>query len=262
MSLDKMSTSSQSALDFEKLTQNNYHTWKIPMSGLLRREGLWRVVTGRDLRLVPLKSADETEDLGPAPTAPDSSTQDKLDAWDDKNDKAVGTITMAVSPGIQLQLINIDGAKEVWEKLKSLFEIKTESNRLMLKETLFRNKLSEGESVQEYINRMQVTVNQLAAISDPVSDSDQAAYLLFGLPESFENFHLTFDNVDDENLTSALVIQRLIGEDKRRTYNEENKSSVKREQALIVHNTAYSGRRWDPKKPPSREGSCNYCKKP
>ena len=47
-------------------------------------------------------------------------------------------------------------------------------NQLHLRQELFGLKMSEGDSTQDHINKLQVLVDQLANIDPRVSDEDQA----------------------------------------------------------------------------------------
>ena len=43
---------------------------------------------------------------------------DEYDSWDENNEKALGNITLRVSPSIQTAIMNLATIKEVWDHLK------------------------------------------------------------------------------------------------------------------------------------------------
>ena len=43
---------------------------------------------------------------------------DEFDSWDEHNEKALGNITLRVSPSIQTAIANLATVKEVWDHLK------------------------------------------------------------------------------------------------------------------------------------------------
>ncbi|KIM60881.1 hypothetical protein SCLCIDRAFT_26236 [Scleroderma citrinum Foug A] len=74
-------------------TGSNWQQWHTAMQAYLRAQGQWFVFST------------------PCPA-------DEFDSWDEHNEKALGNITLHVSPSIQTAIANLATVKEVWEHLK------------------------------------------------------------------------------------------------------------------------------------------------
>jgi hypothetical protein len=78
-----------SLLAIEKLQgQTNYHQWRVSAEAVLRREQLWGIVSGRN----PRRSLDQNDN-------------EKLEEWDDSDDKAIGTLILSMIPTVQTKFI-------------------------------------------------------------------------------------------------------------------------------------------------------------
>ena len=87
-----------------------------------------------------------------------------------------------VSDALVHYISHVRNANEAWKTICSAFKRRHVVNRLHLRQELFGLKMTEGDSAQDHINKLQVFVDQLANISHRVSDEDQAFTLLGSLP--------------------------------------------------------------------------------
>ena len=74
-------------------TGSNWQQWHTAMQAYLRAQGQWFVFSTPRLA-------------------------DEFDSWDEHNEKALGNITLRVSPSIQTAIANLATVKEVWDHLK------------------------------------------------------------------------------------------------------------------------------------------------
>ena len=74
-------------------TSSNWQQWHTAMQAYFRAQGQWFVFG------TPCP-ADETE------------------SWDEHNEKALGNITLCISPSIQTAIADLVTVKEVWDHLK------------------------------------------------------------------------------------------------------------------------------------------------
>jgi hypothetical protein len=70
------------------------------MEDLLRSKGLYRITLGKE------KAPNDT---------------DKKAKWDNRNDEAHGLIRISISPDLRYHLQDIDGPKEAWNTIESVF---------------------------------------------------------------------------------------------------------------------------------------------
>ncbi|KAF6147308.1 hypothetical protein GIB67_009791 [Kingdonia uniflora] len=78
-------------------------------------------------------------------------------------------------------------AKGLWETLESLYQTKSLSNRLYLKERLHTLKMNEGMSVGDHLGSLNGIVSELESIGVKVEDEDKALQLIWSLPSSFKH---------------------------------------------------------------------------
>ena len=72
-----------------------------------------------------------------------------------------------------LQLLNVNKAEsstEASKSLETLYEHKNALSLLFLLQQLFTIKMSEGDSITTYINKVRELAKQLASIKEKVSD--------------------------------------------------------------------------------------------
>ena len=148
-------------------------------------------------------------------------------------------------------------AKDIWERLVAHYETKSTGNKLFLKLKYANAKMEDGETMLEYITKMESIALDLDAIDASVSEEDQVANLLKGLPESYQNLVISFESRAESDLNLTFVTSRLLREEQRRN---EDKSS-KEESAFVSKstNTAKGGSKKEERK--VKNGKCHYCGK-
>lgn len=175
------------------LNSSNYSTWKVQCKMALIKDGLWAIVSGKEVE--PAESEE---------------ARAKFAA---RRDKALATIVLAMEPRL-LYLVGNDPTDPVavWRVLSEQFQRKTWANKLELKRRLFSLRLAEGGSVQEHIKIMTEICDELAAIGERVSDEDRVVYLLASLPESY-GVLVTALEASADVPTLAVVRERLLHEE-------------------------------------------------
>ena len=80
-----------------------------------------------------------------------------------------------------------DTALKVWNKLESLYMLKSLSNKIYLKEQLFGFRMDPSKNLEENLDEFKKITVALANIDEKISDENQAIILLNSLPESFKD---------------------------------------------------------------------------
>ena len=106
------------------LNGTNYFTWKVQCKMALIREGLWNIVTKKEVA-----PADET-------------TKQYADFMARYN-RTLATIVLTVDPTLLYLLEEPDSPVTVWEKLANQFQKKTWANKLILRRKLYVLRLKE-----------------------------------------------------------------------------------------------------------------------
>jgi hypothetical protein len=215
----------------DKLTADNYPTWKFQMKHLLLAKGLFKYVDG-------------SEDA-PAETA----SAEAISKYVNDSQKAFSTLALAVSSELVYLISDCTKPDEAWARLQAHFERDTVANKLFLKKRYFRTVMKDGTPIEQHIKDMKELTDKLAAIKAPISEEDQVVTLLGSLPASYDNVVTALEaRVDD--LTLDFVHQSLINAEQKR--KEQFTSGNSSDSAL------YLKRKHKPKK----HVTCNYCKKP
>ena len=174
----------------------NYATWKVQCRMVLMKYGVWKIVEGTEI-------------------APDEDNHVAMGKYNDRRDKALSTIVLAVDTS-QLYLLGSEPKDpvEVWRKLCDQFQAKTWANKLSLRRKLFGLRLSENQPVQDHIKSMVEIFDELAIIGYPVEEEDRVVQILTSLPESY-NMLVTALEASPEVPKLEIVTERLLNEERK-----------------------------------------------
>lgn len=192
----------ESRYTITKLNADNYFNWRYKMQMLLTEKGVWKAITGN---------------------APDPVT----DAWTEGDQKAHATIALNVDDGQIQHIRNCITARAAWEALKEFHEKDSPGNRVYILRKIMRLRLEEGGDIEEHVSKLNELFQKLLALGDNITpDFFKCATLLGSLPESYDSLVIALEACSEE-LTSAVVISKVMAEYKRRTErNTETKSGV------------------------------------
>jgi len=159
------------AIRISLLSRENYDTWKIRIQALMTKNKTWAYVNGTK----------------PKPEAPAEAR-----AWMEEDEKAKADLYLAVDDAKLKQIKNCATARDIWLKLKSIFESKGPAKKEVWRR-LISHKLSENDDVQQHVDEFFDVVDKLGI---KVSDELQSIILLHSLPGSFDNFRCAVESRD------------------------------------------------------------------
>ena len=200
---------------------SNYPTWKIQIKMALIKQGVWGFITGTEIE------PDEEGDLA---------------AWrkfNDRSDKALATIVLAVDPALLYLLGDPQDPGEVWQQLSEQFEKKSWANKLALRRKLYSLRLKENESVQKHIKSMIEIFESLSVVGHVVEEEDRVVHILASLPDSFQML-VTALEASPEVPRLEVVLERLMHEEKKLKEKSEQRSKHP-EDALLVRSKPSGG---------------------
>ena len=190
-----MAVQSDEKWSIEKLSSNNWLTWKFQMRHLLLGKGLWGFVDGTDV-------------------LDNNATNEQKREFKQKSQKAFSTLVLAIDASQLYLITSCDEVNEAWNILKSHFEKDTLSNKLFLKKQYFRKEMSKGSTMESHLKEMKEITDRLAAIGAPVSEEDQVVTLLGSLPPSYSTLVTALEARADD-VTLNFVQQALINEERK-----------------------------------------------
>lgn len=167
-------------LSIEKLDNGNYFTWKYRIEMLLKKEGLWKILS----------------QSRPAATAPAT----ELNSWLEKDEKAMAIIGLSVMDNQLQHIRNMTSAMDSWKALQNFHEQKTLVNTTTLMRNLWDLKLNEDMNPQSHIQEMTNILQKLVDLVTALEARD-SSQLTFALVQSKvldefkrRNLHTNGDN--------------------------------------------------------------------
>ena len=205
------------------LDGTNYKSWRKSMAAYLKSSDLWEYVDGTEPEVqVP-------------PAHADADVIAAYKAWRSANNKAVGSILLRVNSAIQPEIITIDNATTMWNRLSALYDIVSIATIYKYFKEATSVRLDGVKHPQLQINRMANAVHQLIDEGISLPDNLQAMILLAAIPSkwdflvsvvssSYETDELTFKDVKE-----VIIAQWETDRNQKRPSHSTNKlSAVKR----------------------------------
>ena len=144
--------------------KNDVSLWQIKIWALIKsRVYIWTLL---------LKSASN-----PLPT--------DIATWEEK---AHSTLLLTLKDHIIIEVAEEDTDDVLWCNLESLYMTKSLTNKLLLKQRMFRLRMNEGMSLSEHLDQLNSIFLYMCNIDIKIEDEDVALILLGPLPWSYGNF--------------------------------------------------------------------------
>ncbi|KAL8487130.1 hypothetical protein ACS0TY_023704 [Phlomoides rotata] len=104
------------------------------------------------------------------------------------NEKAHSAIILCLGDKPLREVSKEKTVIDVWRKLESLYQTKSVSNKLYVKQKLLDFRMSEDKNLSEQLDTFNRYVDDLEDLDVKLEDDDKALMLLNALPKSLENF--------------------------------------------------------------------------
>lgn len=157
----------------------NWAAWKFQVRVILNASGAWSVVNDEITRSEAVPNADAAAAL---------AYEREATAWmkaDRIGQKVIGT---SVGPQAFLHIINCESAAEMWNKLKLVYEQKSEANIHMLQQMWYSAKMGSTDSIASYIAKLEDIAHKLEVMGEKVSDNMIITKIFMTLPHSYDHF--------------------------------------------------------------------------
>jgi gag-polypeptide of LTR copia-type/Zinc knuckle/Domain of unknown function (DUF4219) len=169
----------------EPLDVDNYAAWKVKMQFLLIVKGLWSAVTG------------------------DTVAED-LDA------KACAHIGLHVKDHNLAVLDGCTTAKQVWERLESVYQAKSNARKRQLRKDLAQIKMGAGESLTKYVARGKAIMAQLRSAGYDIKDQEVVWAILAGLPQDYETVVTVLETSATDDIKLDDLLPKLLPVEQKR----------------------------------------------
>lgn len=187
---------------FQRLSYDNYETWKLRARQVLTREKLWNCI------------GDELPQM-----------KDRTKEWKEKDELALQTIGFLVEDA-QLRLIKDAGtAREAWTLLNQYYVKDSAVGKVALIKKLSKLELSEGGDCRKHLAEFDELFEKFENVGMPMPEDMRAAFILASLPQSYDSIVASIQG-RGEMFTMAFVKSKLLEENERRAEKGERDSQT------------------------------------
>lgn len=230
-----------SNLDLDKVfrlkDEKDWVLWKFQVTILLKFHEVYEYATGEIKK--PTDSTKTTE----------ISTFNKADI------KAQRAIMTTIDKEPLLHIVNCKSAAEMWAKLQSVYEKKSETSVHYLQQRFFMYVKEPSDNIATFISKLQEIVQQLADQGENISDKMVITKILMSLPQSLNHFRSAWDATTEEKRTLNELCARLMIEESRSANSNEPLESAF--VARRSNRSDFKGKESRSKRP--RRGKCYSC---
>ena len=203
------------------LTGPNYQVWAPAIKSFLMSQGQWHVLScpcPYDITLDkdgnPLKS-----DKMPNQDKIDKN-QEKIENWEDDNSKAVGNITLRLSPAIQGNYTDpsMESAGVLWAALEKLYRKPRVIATYLEFQAAIKTKMSDHEDPSLCIDKTIAHLTRVITAGLDVPEHFQAMILMAKLPPSMDSITQVMcqeDNVQKLDLAKIRRMTSLVWEQRQ-----------------------------------------------
>ncbi|XP_033361530.1 uncharacterized protein LOC117239900 [Bombus vosnesenskii] len=104
-------------------------------------------------------------------------------------------------------------AHEMWKKLNTVYDMKSDENLNMVQEQFFDLKWEESENVSYNLSKLELIAAKMKALGSEIGEKMLITRILSVLPYKFDHFHSAWDSVEEEKKTLDRLSTRLMTEE-------------------------------------------------
>ena len=133
-----------------------------------------------------------------------------------KADKIARKLIVTTVERKPLELImGCSTAKEMWDKLNTAYDLKSDENLSMIQKQFFEFKWTESESVTYNISKIEQLARKMKNLGGKIEKTMVMTRVLTSLPQKFNHFHSAWDSVSDDKKNLENLTERLMAEEFR-----------------------------------------------
>lgn len=194
----------------ELTNKETWAVWKFQIRVILNSHGALEIALGASLKPTTDAAAD---------AAAQAAYTKELVSWKKLDAIAQKVIVTTVGPQPTLHIINCTSAAEMWQKLSSIYEQKSEASVHILQQDWHNTTKQRSDDISTHIAKLEDIAHRLKLMGEEISDSMMITKILMTLPENFLYFVSAWE--------SALTGERTLDNLKARLVTEESRITVR-----------------------------------
>ncbi|UYV60728.1 hypothetical protein LAZ67_1002045 [Cordylochernes scorpioides] len=192
----------------------------------------------------------------------------KFSEWKKKDAKSKMLITTALEFKYLQQIVNCQTSAEMWKKLSTIYELKSETNKYLLQQRFFEYKMNPNDNIASHVSKVETQAQQMKDLGEPISDVALITKITCSLPDKYKNFITAWDSVSSEEKTLENLTARLLKEESLQDHWDSS-GNFKPDNALMTfskfnRNSTASNKQQQHQqsiKDKKKNTHCGYCKK-
>lgn len=185
-----------------KFDGSNYRQWRFQIKCALKAKGVFTYTDGK----VPRPGEEKVKEL---------------QEWYKKDAVAMFTLTSSMELS-QITLVeNCETSNEMLTKLDTVFDQKSELNKMLVHERFYQYKMTTNDSVAQHVSKVENLAKQIKESGDTISDAAIITKILNTLPLKFRTVRQAWLSVDEAKQTVTNLTARLLDEEASLNVYEE-----------------------------------------
>ena len=203
------------------LTGPNYQVWAPAMKSFLMSQGQWHVLSHPCPYDITLDKDGDALDTDKLPSQEKiNENQEKIENWEDNNSKAVGNITLHLSPTIQGNYTDplMESTGILWAALEKLYRKPGVIAIYLEFQAAVETKMTDHEDPSLCINKTIAHLTRIIAVGLDIPKHFQAMILMAKLPPSMDSIAQVMcqeDNVQKLDLSKIRCATSLVWEQRQ-----------------------------------------------
>ncbi|KAH9642661.1 hypothetical protein HF086_011018 [Spodoptera exigua] len=166
--------------------KSNWNIWKFQTIVLLRSQGLLEVTDGSSVK--PEEPVEKA-------------------AWEKKDAKAQSWLVTRMSESVMMHIITCTTSAEMWRKLASVYEQKSETSIHIVQQRFFQYKYEEGTAMSTFLSKIEELRNQLKQMGEDISEKFVITKVLMSLPDAYKHFVSAWESAPDDKQTLENLVE-------------------------------------------------------
>lgn len=190
----------------------NWPLWKFQVCILLNSNDAWNVVNGQFIKPEP-PSGQDAKAL--------QAFNEQIAAWTKADNFAQKIIATTITDQQLLHIMNCGSAKEMWEKLLSVHEQRSDASVHMLQQQWYAMTKDPTDDIATHISKLEDLAHRLRNMGEQIPNSLIITKILMTLPAHYNHFVSAWESTHVDERTLPNLISRLSIEEMR--LNSQNK---------------------------------------